>query len=130
MNKYKIEVKEILKKNIIVSAETEEKALDYIENVLLKSNILDLGTQDLDAVEAKILEKNGEKIEENDTDLDEDYDDDLYKTREELELEKYKYKLEKLEDARQDIEEILEEIEGCTNEINDILFDCFDTDID
>ena len=65
MNQFKIEVKEILKRDVIVKAKTEESALKIIENILLKSNILDLNTKDLQAVEVKILERNEEKIDEN-----------------------------------------------------------------
>lgn len=126
MNRYKIELKEILRKNIIVNAENEDEATEYVKNVLLKSDLLDLEIKDLDAIETKIIEKNGEKIK----DFDEEIDTDLYKTREEIELEKCQYKLRKIEEAREDLEEILEEIECSTNEISDILFDCFDTDID
>lgn len=126
MNRYKIEVKEILRKNIIVNAENEDEATEYVENVLLKSDLLDLGIKDLDAIETKIIEKNGEKMK----DFDEEIDTDLYKTREEIELEKCRYKLRKIEEAREDLEEILEEIECSTNEISDILFDCFDEYID
>lgn len=126
MNRYKIELKEILRKNIIVNAENEDEATEYVENVLLKSDLLDLGIKDLDAIETKIIEKNGEKIK----DFDDEIDTDLYKTREEIELEKCQYKLRKIEEAREDLEEILEEIEYSTNEISDILFDCFDAYID
>lgn len=126
MNRYKIELKEILRKNIIVNAENEDEATEYVENVLLKSDLLDLGIQDLDAFETKVLEKNGQKV----NDFDEEIDTDIYKTREELELEECRYKLRKIEEAREDLEEILEEIECSTNEISDILFDCFDEYID
>ena len=126
MNRYKIELKEILRKNIIVNAENEDEATEYVENVLLKSDLLDLGIKDLDAFETKILEKNGQKV----NNFDEEIDTDIYKAREEIELEKCQYKLRKIEEAREDLEEILEEIECSTNEISDILFDCFDAYID
>lgn len=127
MNKYKIEVKEILSKNVIVSAETHSEALDYVENVLIKSNILDLGMNDVESVEAKVLEKNGEKIEENNKDIDDDYNENNSKIEDEKTLELYKNRLNRIEDARHDIEEVLDEIEENTNEIRDILFDCLDT---
>ena len=73
MNKFKIEVKEILKRDVFVKAKTEEKALKIIENVLLKSNILDLNTKDLQAVEVKILEKNGEKIDSDNLDFEDEF---------------------------------------------------------
>lgn len=73
MNKFKIEVKEILKRDVIVKAKTEERALKIIENILLKSNILDLNTKDLQAVEVKILEKNGEKIDNDNLDFEDEF---------------------------------------------------------
>ena len=73
MNKFKIEVKEILKRDVIVKSKTEERALKIIENILLKSNILDLKTKDLQAVEVKILEKNGEKIDNDNLDFEDEF---------------------------------------------------------
>ena len=73
MNKFKIEVKEILKRDVIVKAKTEERALKIIENILLKSNILDLNIKDLQAVEVKILEKNEEKIDNDNLDFNDEF---------------------------------------------------------
>ena len=126
MNRYKIELKEILRKNIIVNAENEDEATEYVENVLLKSDLLDLGIQDLDAFETKVLEKNGQKV----NDFDEEIDTDIYKTREELELEECQYKLRKIEETRDDLEEILEEIECSLDEMSNIISEYFDKEID
>lgn len=126
MNRYKIELKEILRKNIIVNAENEDEATEYVENVLLKSDLLDLGIQDLEAFETKVLEKNGQKV----NDFDEEIDTDIYKTREELELEECQYKLRKIEETRDDLEEILEEIECSLDEMSDIISEYFDKEID
>lgn len=126
MNRYKIELKEILRKNIIVNAENEDEATEYVENVLLKSDLLDLGIQDLDAFETKVLEKNGQKV----NDFDEEIDTDIYITREELELEECQYKLRKIEETRDDLEEILEEIECSLDEMSDIISEYFDKEID
>ena len=126
MNRYKIELKEILRKNIIVNAENEDEATEYVENVLLKSDLLDLGIQDLDAFETKVLEKNGQKV----NDFDEEIDTDIYKTREELELEECQYKLRKIEETRDDLEGILEEIECSLDEMSDIISEYFDKEID
>ena len=73
MNNFKIEVKEILKRDVLVKAKTEEQALKIIENILLKSNILDLNAKDLKAVEVKILEKNGEKIDSGDLEFEDEF---------------------------------------------------------
>ena len=88
MNKYKIKIKEIFSKEVTVNAETEEEAFDYIKNILLNSNLLDLGVQDLDAIETKILEKNGEKVLESDIDFNEEDDAELFENETEIELEK------------------------------------------
>ena len=126
MNRYKVEVKEILRKEIIVNAESEDDATEYVDNVILKSNLLDLGIQDLDVFETKVLEKNGQKIK----DFDEEIDTDIYKTREELELEECQYKLREIEETREDLEEILEEIECSLNEMSDIISEYYDLEID
>lgn len=73
MKNFKIEVKEILKRDVLVKAKTEEQALKIIENILLKSNILDLNAKDLQAVEVKILEKNGEKIDSDNLNLEDEF---------------------------------------------------------
>ena len=73
MNQFKIEVKEILKRDVLVKAKTEEQALKIIENILLKSNILDLNAKDLQAVEVKILEKNGEKTDNDNFDFEDEF---------------------------------------------------------
>ena len=76
MKKYKIEVKEILAKEIIVNAENEEKAFDFIEKILLKTNILDLenNSKNLQTIELAVKEVNGEKLKENLEDFDEDFE--------------------------------------------------------
>ncbi len=126
MNRYKVEVKEILRKEIMVNAESEDDATEYVDNVILKSNLLDLGIQDLAAFETKVLEKNGQKV----NDFDEEIDTNIYKTSEELELEEYQYKLREIEETMEDLEEILDEIECSINEMSDIISDYFDTNID
>ena len=73
MNNFKIEVKEILKRDVFLKAKTEEQALKIIENILLKSNILDLNAKDLQAVEVKILEKNGEIIGSDNLDFEDEF---------------------------------------------------------
>ena len=129
MNKYKIKIKEIFSKEVTVNAETEEEAFDYIKNILLKSNLLDLGIQDLDAIETKILEKNGEKVLESDIDFDEEDDAELFENETEIELEKCMEMLSNIENGRQELIETLEKLDENINQIYDIIDDCFETEI-
>lgn len=129
MNKYKIKIKEIFSKEVTVNAETEEEAFDYIKNILLKSNLLDLGVQDLDAIETKILEKNGEKVLESNIDFDEEDDAELFENETEIELEKCMEMLSNIENGKQELIETLEKLDENINQIYDIIDDCFETEI-
>ena len=129
MNKYKIKIKEIFSKEVTVNAETEEEAFDYIKNILLNSNLLDLGVQDLDAIETKILEKNGEKVLESDIDFDEEDDAELFENETEIELEKCMEMLSNIENGKQELIETLEKLDENINQIYDIIDDCFETEI-
>lgn len=129
MNKYKIKIKEIFSKEVTVNAETEEEAFDYIKNILLNSNLLDLGVQDLDAIETKILEKNGEKVLESDIDFDEEDDAELFENETEIELEKCMEMLSNIENGKQELIETLEKLDENINQIYDIIDECFETEI-
>lgn len=129
MNKYKIKIKEIFSKEVTVNAETEEEAFDYIKNILLNSNLLDLGVQDLDAIETKILEKNGEKVLESDIDFDEEDDAELFENETEIELEKCMEMLSNIENGKQELIETLEKLDENINQIYNIIDDCFETEI-
>ena len=129
MNKYKIKIKEIFSKEVTVNAETEEEAFDYIKNILLNSNLLDLGVQDLDAIETKILEKNGEKVSESDIDFDEEDDAELFENETEIELEKCMEMLSNIENGKQELIEILEKLDENINQIYHIIDDCIETEI-
>ncbi len=72
-NIYKIEVKEVFKKQITVSEKNPEKALDFVKNMYMKSDVLDFKVEDLYEVSAKVIEENGNIIEENMDDYIEDY---------------------------------------------------------
>lgn len=131
MNKFKIEVKEILKKDYFVDAESNEEALKYTENNLMKSNILDLGAKEIEAVEIKILEKNGEKINKDVLSLlEEDNDEDLYITREQIELQNCKERLKKLNKLLIELMENLDEIDINSEIIRDILLDNYDVNLE
>lgn len=63
MNQYKIELKEVLKKEITVNAQSQKDALDFIEKVYFTSNILDFKPDEIEEMEAKIVNENGMKVE-------------------------------------------------------------------
>lgn len=60
MNQYKIEMKEIFRKEILVCAESESEATDIVEKAYLRTNMLDHSYKDLAAVETKVIEKREE----------------------------------------------------------------------
>lgn len=71
MNKYKIQLKTNLDKEIIVNANSPQEAFDFIEKAFLNSNLLDFSNKDIQTVNAKIIEKNDEKIEDTEDILEE-----------------------------------------------------------
>ena len=64
MNKYKIQLKTNINKEIIVSANTRNEAFEFIEKAFLNSDLLDFSNKDIETVNAKILEENDRKVEE------------------------------------------------------------------
>ena len=60
MNQYKIEMKEIFRKEILVCAESESEATDIVEKAYLRTNMLEHSYKDLAAVETKVIEKREE----------------------------------------------------------------------
>lgn len=79
MNKFKIEATDLFKKEFFVEAKDEKQALNFVEKIFFKTNLLDLDAKILEETKFKITEKNGQKIEEN-----EDYfEDDFYENDDE-----------------------------------------------
>lgn len=110
MNKYKVEIKEVLKKEIILEAETPQDALDFLEKVYFKSNILNFDDKDIETVETEVLEENGEKIK----DKCENYEDENCENE-----EFYGTDLEEIDARLDDIDDILFEIKKSENYIDD-----------
>lgn len=104
MNKYKIEIKEILKRNVEINANNETEALDFIEKAFLKSNMIDMDFNDLESVETKIIEKNGYEIEHLEELSENDFDENNYDNEEIFN----NYSLEKLEKFFQKIKKQIE----------------------
>lgn len=118
MNKYEIEVKEILKKKIIINAESPKDALDLIEKIYLTSNILEFKPDEIEEVEVKILSENGMKIENLEELNEEEF--------EENELDYYEDEEKLLEDySIEDLEEIFEKVKEkiVKNDKNSIKFE-------
>lgn len=117
MNKYEIEVKEMLKKKLTINAESPKEALDLIERIYLTSNILEFKPDEIEEVEVKILAENGMKIENleelNEEEFEENELDD-YEDEEKL-LENY---------SIEDLEEIFEKVKEkiVRNDKNSIKF--------
>ena len=104
MNKYKIEIKEILKRNVEINANNETEALDFIEKAFLKSNMIDMDFNDLESVETRIIEKNGYEIEHLEELSENDFDENNYDNEEIFN----NYSLEKLEEIFQKIKKQIE----------------------
>lgn len=129
MNEYKINVTEVIKKQIIVKATNPKEALDIIQNNYMKSNSKEFKNKDLFEVNAKIIEENGKNIEENEKDNDnklEEIDERL--TRMEhilgrmIKLEKYiDEKMDFIKDFAEKAVELLQDIDNTIDESFDFL---------
>lgn len=104
MNKYKIEFKQVFKKEVTVFAEDENAAMEVVEQTYLKTDLLDDFARDLERIETKIIEKNNEKVANNLINLEENQ---INLDKEDLEY----------------IDRLSDEVEGALNEIRDILFE-------
>lgn len=105
MNKYEIEVKEILKKKIIINAERPKDALDLIEKIYLTSNILEFKPEEIEEVEAKILTKNEMKIENLEELNEEEFEENEFETYEDEEKLLDEYSIEDLEEIFEKVKE-------------------------
>lgn len=103
MNKYEIEVKEILKKKIIINAEKPKDALDLIEKIYLTSNILEFKPEEIEEVEAKILTENEMKIQNLEELNEKEFKENEFETYEDEENLLDDYSIE-------DLEEIFEKV--------------------
>lgn len=120
MNQYKVELKEIFRKEIMVCAENEAEAIEFVKKAYLRTNMLEHSYMDLDAVETKIVEKNTDnKCEELEEDniIDEESRENIEETVEEM-----RENLDKIEDAldEDDIVYIYMLIEDLEDNIEDL----------
>lgn len=128
MNQYKIEMKEIFRKEILVCAESEKEATDIVEKAYLRTNMLDHSYKDLAAVETKIIGKReennyGEMEEENIIDKESRENikgtiDQMYENLKEMDnalieddIVYIDMLIENLEDNIEDLKEVVREIE-------------------
>ena len=107
MNKYKIEFKQIFKKEVTIFAEDENAAMNIIEQTYLKTDLLDDTDRDLVKIETKIVEKNNEKVEDNSINLEEN---EVVLAEEDVEyLERL---ANEMKENLNEIREVLEEIKA------------------
>ena len=128
MNQYKIEMKEIFRKEILVCAESEKEATDIVEKEYLRTNMLDHSYKDLAAVETKVIGKReennyGEMEEENIIDKESRENikgtiDQMYENLKEMDnalveddIVYIDMLIENLEDNIEDLKEVVREIE-------------------
>ena len=128
MNQYKIEMKEIFRKEILVCAESEKEATDIVEKAYLRTNMLDHSYKDLAAVETKVIGKReennyGEMEEENIIDKESRENikgtiDQMYENLKEIDnalveddIVYIDMLIENLEDNIEDLKEVVREIE-------------------
>ena len=128
MNQYKIEMKEIFRKEILVCAESEKEATDIVEKAYLRTNMLDHSYKDLAAVETKIIGKReennyGEMEEKNIIDKESRENikgtiDQMYENLKEMDnalveddIVYIDMLIENLEDNIEDLKEVVREIE-------------------
>lgn len=128
MNQYKIEMKEIFRKEILVCAESEKEATDIVEKAYLRTNMLDHSYKDLAAVETKVIGKREENSydemeEENIIDKEsreniKETINQMYENLKEMEnalteddIVYIDMLIENLEDNIEDLKEVVREIE-------------------
>lgn len=128
MNQYKIEMKEIFRKEILVCAESEKEATDIVEKAYLRTNMLDHSYKDLAAVETKVIgkreENNYDEMEEENIIDKENREnikgtiDQMYENLKEMEnalteddIVYIDMLIENLEDNIEDLKEVVREIE-------------------
>lgn len=125
MNKYEIEVKEILKKRITINAERPKDALDLIEKIYLTSNILEFKPEEIEEVEAKILTENEMKIQNLEELNEEEFEENEFETYEDEENSLEKYSIENLEEIFEKVKEKIAKNDKNSlkfeNKINNIL---------
>ena len=128
MNQYKIEMKEIFRKEILVCAESEKEATDIVEKAYLRTNMLDHSYKDLAAVETKIIgkreENNYDEMEEENI-IDKESSENIKETIDQMyenlkemdnalvedDIVYIDMLIENLEDNIEDLKEVVREIE-------------------
>lgn len=128
MNQYKIEMKEIFRKEILVCAESEKEATDIVEKAYLRTNMLDHSYKDLAAVETKVIgkreENNYDEMEEENI-IDKESSENIKETINQMyenlkemdnaliedDIVYIDMLIENLEDNIEDLKEVVREIE-------------------
>ena len=125
MNEYKIEVTEVLKKEITVEAESSNKALDIIQKIYMKSNLKEFKNENLYEVDAKIIEENGEIIEQKLDDYEDENDIENRENLGEIDLRLLKIEriLNRMEMIEKSIDTKMKYVESFAEKAVDLLED-------
>lgn len=125
MNQYKLEMKQVFKKEIMVSAVNEAEAMRIAKQTFLRTNLLDSSYADLEAVETKVVAKNEHDNYENIMDKENIIDEESRENIEET-IEDMKENIEKVEEALDDddivlIDMLIEDLEENLEEMKEIV---------
>lgn len=124
MNQYKVEMKEIFRKEILVCAESEDEATEIIKKAYFRTNMLDHSYKDLAAVETKVIDK----IEENKQEESEEENiiDEESRRNIEENLDEMYENIEKIDDALVEddvvyIDMLIEDLEENLKDIKEVV---------
>ena len=125
MNEYKIDVTEVSKKEIIVEAETPNKALDIIQKKYMKPNLKEFKDENLYEIDARIIEENGEIIEQKSDDYEDENDIENREDLDAIDLRLLKIEriLNRMERLEKNIDNKMKYVENFAEKAVDLLED-------
>ncbi len=125
MNEYKIDVTEVSKKEIIVEAETPNKALDIIQKKYMKPNLKEFKDENLYEIDARIIEENGEIIEQKSDDYEDENDIENREDLDAIDLRLLKIEriLNRMERVEKNIDNKMKYVENFAEKAVDLLED-------
>ena len=125
MNEYKIDVTEVSKKEIMVEAETPNKALDIIQKKYMKPNLKEFKDENLYEIDARIIEENGEIIEQKSDDYEDENDIENIENLDEIDLRLLKIEriLNRMERLERNIDNKMKYVENFAEKAVDLLED-------
>lgn len=125
MNEYKIDVTEVSKKEIMVEAETPNKALDIIQKKYMKPNLKEFKDENLYEIDARIIEENGEIIEQKSDDYEDENDIENREDLDAIDLRLLKIEriLNRMERVEKNIDNKMKYVENFAEKAVDLLED-------